>query len=140
MFQMASRREANRERSRPVFLATLQSLFPELETLPHADTLHRVLQMMVVEQMFVNCVIVADPDASKRVAKHLGRFFFAPANATAKQNRQSARKYPGITGFASYLPARFVNVHQLLQGNELSNHRFLLTPVFTELIEQRVGL
>jgi hypothetical protein len=43
VFQMASRREANRELSRPAFLATLQSLFPELETLPHADTLNRLL-------------------------------------------------------------------------------------------------
>jgi hypothetical protein len=37
--QMASRREANRELSGPAFLATLQALFPELESLPHADTL-----------------------------------------------------------------------------------------------------
>ena len=44
VFQMASRRQANQELSRPAFLATLQELFPELETLPHADTLHRVLQ------------------------------------------------------------------------------------------------
>jgi hypothetical protein len=53
---MASRREANRELSRPVFLATLQGLFPELETLPHADTLHRVLQgldVMHLEQAHV---------------------------------------------------------------------------------------
>ena len=48
---MASRREANRELSRPAFLATLQALFPELETLPHADTLHRVLQGMEVGQL-----------------------------------------------------------------------------------------
>src|SRR5918992_2726427 len=38
VLQMASRREANRELSRPAFLATLQALFPERESLPHADT------------------------------------------------------------------------------------------------------
>ncbi|MDQ3960161.1 MAG: transposase family protein [Pseudomonadota bacterium] len=43
VFQMASRGEANRELSRPAFLATLQSLFPELKTLPHADTLNGLL-------------------------------------------------------------------------------------------------
>jgi hypothetical protein len=42
--QMTSRREANREWSRPAFGATLPELFPELETLPHADTLHRPVQ------------------------------------------------------------------------------------------------
>ena len=51
VFQMASRREANRELSRPVFMATLQALFPELETLPHADTLHRVLQKLEVSEL-----------------------------------------------------------------------------------------
>ena len=51
MFQIASRREANRELSRPAFLVTLQGLFPALETLPHADTLHRLLQGIDVEQI-----------------------------------------------------------------------------------------
>ena len=51
VFQMASRREANRTLSRPAFLATLQTLFPELETLPHADTLHRVLCQLDVVQL-----------------------------------------------------------------------------------------
>jgi hypothetical protein len=44
VLQMASRREANPELSRPAFLATLQGLFPELESLPHADALHRPVQ------------------------------------------------------------------------------------------------
>src|SRR5919108_3267255 len=51
VFQMASRREANRELSRPAFLATLQELFPELESLPHADTLHRLLQEIEVQTL-----------------------------------------------------------------------------------------
>lgn len=38
LFQMTSRREANRDMSRPAFLQALQGLFPELETLPHGDT------------------------------------------------------------------------------------------------------
>lgn len=44
VLQMASRREASRELSRPAFTPTLQGLFPELESLPHADTLHRPVQ------------------------------------------------------------------------------------------------
>jgi hypothetical protein len=51
VFQMASRREANRTLSRPAFMTMLQTLFPELETLPHADTLHRVLSRLEVEQL-----------------------------------------------------------------------------------------
>jgi hypothetical protein len=47
-FQMASRRQANREMSRPVFMENLCELFPELEDLPHHDTLYRVLAQMEV--------------------------------------------------------------------------------------------
>jgi len=43
VYQMSSRREANREMSLPMFLQNLQLLFPELESLPHADTLNRLL-------------------------------------------------------------------------------------------------
>jgi len=44
VFQMSSRREANRNLSRPAFKAALQDMFPELETLPHGDTLERLLE------------------------------------------------------------------------------------------------
>jgi len=44
VFQFASRREVNREMTRPQFEANLRLLFPELQTLPHADTLFRLLR------------------------------------------------------------------------------------------------
>src|SRR5919106_4471642 len=51
VLQMTSRREANRELSHPAFLATLQQLFPELESLPHADTLNRLLSELDVAHL-----------------------------------------------------------------------------------------
>jgi len=51
VFQFASRREVNREMTRPQFEANLQVLFPELETLPHADTLFRLLRDIDVAQI-----------------------------------------------------------------------------------------
>ncbi len=50
-FQMSSRREANQEMTRPVFEANLRSLFPELDELPHADTLARLLGRIDVDQI-----------------------------------------------------------------------------------------
>ena len=38
------RRQANKQMSNACFRETLQSLFPELESMPHADTLGRVLE------------------------------------------------------------------------------------------------
>lgn len=43
VFQMSSRREANRKMTRPMFLDNLMELFPELKSSPHADTLNRLL-------------------------------------------------------------------------------------------------
>lgn len=51
VLQMASRREANREMSRPVFKENLMLLFPDLETIAHHDTLMRLLNRIDVEQI-----------------------------------------------------------------------------------------
>jgi hypothetical protein len=51
VFQYASRRAANGEITRPVFEDNLRVLFPELENLPHADTLFRLLCRIDVSQI-----------------------------------------------------------------------------------------
>lgn len=51
VFQMSSRRQANREMTRPQFTENLHLLFPELEKLPHADSLYRLLGDIEVEQI-----------------------------------------------------------------------------------------
>jgi len=51
VFQMASRREANRQMTRPVFWENLRRMFPELESLPHQDTLNRLLSNIEVDEI-----------------------------------------------------------------------------------------
>jgi len=51
VFQIASRREANREMTRPMFMENLKVLFPELEDLPHNDTLMRLLARIEVGEI-----------------------------------------------------------------------------------------
>jgi hypothetical protein len=51
VFHIASRREANREMTRPMFEENLKCLFPELEDLPHNDTLMRLLTRIDVEDI-----------------------------------------------------------------------------------------
>ena len=48
--QMGSRREVNLSMDRIKF-ENLQNMFPELETMPHADTLARFLEVTVVEDI-----------------------------------------------------------------------------------------
>lgn len=51
VLQVASRREANREFSRPVLKENLLFLFPDLQSIPHHDTLMRLLDHIDVEQI-----------------------------------------------------------------------------------------
>ncbi|MCP4350385.1 MAG: transposase family protein [Desulfobacterales bacterium] len=51
VFQMSSRREANREMTRPMFIQNLLLFFPELTELPHNDTLMRLLSEIEVEEI-----------------------------------------------------------------------------------------
>jgi len=51
LYQMTSRRDANRTMTRPIFMQNLQPLFPELETVPHNDTLMRLPARIDVSQI-----------------------------------------------------------------------------------------
>ena len=51
VFQMESRREANREMTMPQFQENLKLLFPELDSVPHQDTLNRLLADIEVDQI-----------------------------------------------------------------------------------------
>ncbi|MCC7572787.1 MAG: transposase family protein [Candidatus Methanofastidiosum sp.] len=44
VFEYASRREANRELTHPSFWELLQAVFPEIESIPHMDTVNRFLE------------------------------------------------------------------------------------------------
>ncbi len=63
VFQYSSRGEANAEITRPVFEDNLRLLFPQLDALPHADTLFRLLCRIDVSQIetahveLVSCLI-----------------------------------------------------------------------------------
>ncbi len=51
VFQVSSRRQANREMTQPQFKENLRLFFPELNDLPHADSLFRLLCTMDTEQI-----------------------------------------------------------------------------------------
>jgi hypothetical protein len=49
-YHMTSQREANREMTLPMFRENLRLMFPELESLPHQDTLNRLLARIDVNK------------------------------------------------------------------------------------------
>lgn len=51
VFHKTSRRETNREMTTPQLLENLKAVFPELEDMPHQDTLCRLLEKIDVDQI-----------------------------------------------------------------------------------------
>jgi DDE_Tnp_1-associated len=51
VFQMSSRREANRQMTMPMFRENLRLMFPELESVAHQDTLNRLLSSIDVAEI-----------------------------------------------------------------------------------------
>ncbi|MBC7341377.1 MAG: transposase family protein [Clostridia bacterium] len=51
VFAYSSRREANRELTRPTFWELLREVFPEIDTIPHMDTVNRLLAKINPEQL-----------------------------------------------------------------------------------------
>jgi len=50
-YQIGSRREANRKMTQPIIMKNLKQLFPELESIPHNDTLNRLLARIDVNEI-----------------------------------------------------------------------------------------
>lgn len=51
VFAYSSRREANRELTRPTFWELLREVFPEIESIPHMDTVNRLLEKIDPDQL-----------------------------------------------------------------------------------------
>jgi hypothetical protein len=51
IFRLKSRREMNRELTGPMIFENLQKLFPEIETIPHADTIARLLERININDI-----------------------------------------------------------------------------------------
>jgi hypothetical protein len=51
VYQMASRRQANDKMTNPIIIENLKLLFPELQSMPHSDTLQRLLAKIDVNEI-----------------------------------------------------------------------------------------
>ena len=51
VYQQSSLRNANKEMSTAIFFENMNAMFPELETMPHADTLRRLLERIPAEEI-----------------------------------------------------------------------------------------
>lgn len=51
VYNVSSLRNANKEMSSPIFFHNMRVMFPEFETMPHSDTLSRLLEKIKVEEI-----------------------------------------------------------------------------------------
>jgi len=80
VFQIASRRQANRALTTPQLLENLKALYPELNDMPHQDTLHRFLESINVTQIEDAYIDLLRQLMRKKKFRHLlhqGRFLIA---------------------------------------------------------------
>lgn len=63
--QTGSRREANKQMSRPIFWNNMRAMFPEFNSMPHADTLARLLEKIKVEEI-QDCLVELLRDLMRR--------------------------------------------------------------------------
>ena len=89
MYMIGFRREANRVLSGAVFFDNLKAMFPELKTMPHADTVARLLEKINVEQI-QECMIglLKDLIRSKKFKNYLhNKHFLIAIDGTQKFSR-----------------------------------------------------
>ena len=65
VYQVGTRRNANRTMTTPILRENMNAMFPELESLPHADTLARFLEKIEVEKI-QECLIELLKDLIRR--------------------------------------------------------------------------
>lgn len=90
ILHMGSRRQCNREMSRGVFFENLRDMFPELENMPHADSLSRLLEGIDEISQIQDCLLelVKDLIREKKFLNHLIRHRYLIAiDGTQKQIR-----------------------------------------------------
>lgn len=92
ILQMSSRRQTNQEMSKPIFLANLQQMFPELTTLPHHDTLNRLLKEIDVDQIeTLHADLLKELIRKKKFKNYLlNKRYMIAIDGTQKQSREYA--------------------------------------------------
>ena len=140
VYQMASRREANREMTRPMFMKNLKMFFPELEALPHHDTLNRLLSRIDVCQIeSAHIELVRRLIRNKKFYRYLiSQCYPISIDGTQKFTRDhlwseecSERKKNGSEEEKSY----YVYV---LEAN-LTFHNGMSIPLMTEILKYTEG-
>jgi hypothetical protein len=130
VFQFSSRREVNREMSRPLFEKNLKAFFPELETLPHSDTLFRVLKTINIEQLEGIQI-----DGSQKLAR---KDLFTEQLLQRKKRKKKSENDDKNNEEKSEEEDEYQYYVYVLEAN-LCFHNGMVIPLLSEFLEYQLG-
>ena len=140
-YQMSSRREANREMTKPQFMENLRFLFPELETIPHNDTLKRLLERIDVTKIeTIHIDLVRRLIRNKKFSRYLVNHCYPIAiDGTQKFTRNEiwSEECSGRT-VGKGETARYQYYVYILEAS-LVFHNGMIIPLMSEFLEYTKG-
>ena len=138
VYQIGSRRNANKDMSTPIFLSNVNAVFPEFESIPHADTLARLLERIDSEKIQDAMVeMLKDLMKKKKFKNHLiNKKYLIAVDGTQKffrdyqwQEEALKRNVGGEVKIPQYYVYALDSVLILDNG--------IVLPVLTEILENK---
>lgn len=138
VYHTGSRREANKQMSKPIFWSNVKTMFPEFESMPHADTLARLLEKINVEEI-QNCLVelLQDLMRRKKFRNHLvNKRYLIAVDGTQKLFRNYPWQREALqrhVGGEACIPQYYVYA---LESVLILDNGIVL-PVLTEILENK---
>lgn len=144
VFQMSSRREANRQMTTQQFKETLHECFPEIESMPHNDTLKRVLDDIDVNKIEALLVaLVKRFIANKKFRKYLINNCYPIAiDGTEKYSsyqQDNEHQQERKVGSAQQDEEKATQYYIAVVEANLTFHNGLCIPLLSEFIDYQQG-
>jgi hypothetical protein len=141
VYQMSSRREANRKMTRPVFVENLRQFLPELETIPHQDTLNRLLSNIEVEQIEATHIdMIRNLIRKKKFARYLIEDCYPIAfDGTQKMVRSEALSPEWLEREVNTTGGGKQQYYVYVLEANLVFHNGMVIPLMTEFLDYAQG-
>jgi hypothetical protein len=141
VFQMSSRREANRILTRPQFIKNLKALFPEIESLPHGDTVNRVLAQIEVEKIQdIQVKLIKDLIKNKKFRRYMIDHRYAIAiDGTQKFSREEPWSEESLEKTISTKKGEKTLYYVYVLEANLIFKNGMVIPLMTEILEVTKG-
>ena len=138
VYQTGSRREANKKISKPIFWSNVKAMFPEFDSMPHADTLARLLERINVEEI-QECLVelLQDLIRRKKFRNHLiNKRYLTAVDGTQKFFRSYPWEPEALKRHVGG-EARIPQYYVYALDSVLILDNGIVLPVLTEILENK---